>query len=61
MKEKMLVSLDGGVESLVTAWLLKKQGFQLRAVLFDVSDSNENAEVMQKMVSEFEKKLGIIL
>ena len=59
MKEKMLVSLDGSVESLVTAWLLKKQGFQLRAVLFDVSEGMEAAEVMQQRVSEFEKKLGI--
>jgi len=59
MKEKMLVALDGGIESLVTAWLLKKQGFQLRAVLFDVSEMNESEENNQKMVSELEKKLGI--
>lgn len=59
MKEKMLVSLDGAVESLVTTWLLKKQGFQLRAVLFDVSENGEGTEAMQQRVVEFEKKLGI--
>ena len=59
MKEKMLVSLDGGVESLVTAWLLKKQGFQLRGILFDVSHGATDKDSLQLRVSEYEKKLGI--
>jgi tRNA U34 2-thiouridine synthase MnmA/TrmU len=59
MKEKMLVSLDGAIESLVTTWLLKKQGFQLRAVLFDVSEAGTDKENMQLRVLEIEKKLGI--
>lgn len=59
MKEKMLVSLDGAIESLVTTWLLKKQGFQLRAVLFDVSEEGAEKELTQQRVAEFEKKLGV--
>ena len=59
MKEKMLVSLDGAVESLVTAWLLKKQGYQLRAVLFDVSEGSENRELFQQKIAEIERQLNI--
>lgn len=59
MKEKLLVSLDGAVESLVTTWLLKKQGFQLRAVLFDVSEEPDHRESMQQRALEFERKLGL--
>ncbi len=59
MKEKMLVSLDGAVESLVTTWLLKKQGYQMRAVLFDVSENSDQKEELLQRVSEYEKKLGV--
>ena len=59
MKEKILVSLDGAEESLVTAWLLKKQGYSMRAVTFDITDVPEHKEALRKSVAEYERKLGI--
>lgn len=59
MKEKLLVSLDGTIESLVTAWLLKKQGFQLRAVIFDVNQDAASKSKIQEKALEYEKKLSI--
>jgi|GEM_PF-1766792 len=53
--EKVLVALSGGKESLVTAWLLKKQGLQLRGVFFDLIGDPRLSEV----ISGFERKLGI--
>jgi tRNA U34 2-thiouridine synthase MnmA/TrmU len=53
--EKVLVSLSGGKESLVTAWLLKKQGFSLRGIYFDLIGDPQLLAVIQ----DFEKKLGI--
>jgi tRNA-specific 2-thiouridylase len=53
--EKVLVALSGGKESLVTAWLLKKQGMQLRGVFFDLSGDPALAET----IASFERKLGI--
>ncbi len=53
--EKVLVSLGSGLGSLVVAWLLKKQGRQLRGVYFDfIQDPVRTAWVQQ-----IEKKLGI--
>ncbi len=52
---KVLVSLSGGPQSLVTAWLLKKQGMQLRGVYFDLLDS----EVEREKIHQLERKLGI--
>ena len=51
----MLISISGKVESLVAAWLLKKQGRQLRGVYFDLTqDENEKNKIL-----EYERKLGI--
>ena len=51
---KVLVALSGGPESLVTAWLLKKQGMTLRGFYFDIQG---NPDVEEKM-AVFERKLG---
>ncbi len=52
---KTLVALSGGPKSLVTAWLLKKQGMQVRGVYFDLfSDSG-----LKSRMHDLEKKLGI--
>ena len=59
MKHKILVALDGSNESLVTAWLLKKQGHQLRGVVFDVTHDGETKEKLAQEVRDFERKLGI--
>ena len=59
MKHKILVALDGSDESLVTAWLLKKQGHSIRAVLFDVSEKSELKEQLVQHVHDFERKLGV--
>lgn len=59
MKDKILVSLDGAEESLVTAWLLKKQGFTMRAVTFDITEVPEHKEALRRSVAEYERKLGI--
>lgn len=59
MKHKILVALDGSEESLVTAWLLKKQGHLLRAVMFDVSTQAENKEQLKQQVQDIERKLGV--
>lgn len=52
---KVLVALSGGSKSLVTAWLLKKQGFQVRGIHFDRDDSEQTVERFQ----DLERKLGI--
>ncbi len=52
---KTLVALSGGPKSLVTAWLLKKQGMQVRGVHLDLFS---NPGLKEKM-HDLEKKLGI--
>jgi hypothetical protein len=52
---KTLVALSGGPKSLVTAWLLKKQGMQVRGVHFDLFADDAHRD----RVHEFEKRLGI--
>ena len=52
---KVLVAISGGPKSLVTAWLLKKQGMQVRGVYFDLIGS----EKIQSKVEALERKLGI--
>ncbi len=59
MKEKILVSLNGAESSLVAAWLLKKQGFQLRGIVFDISENSKRKEELRQRISDFERKLGI--
>jgi hypothetical protein len=59
MKHKTLVALDGSDESLVTAWLLKKQGHQLRGVMFQVSHDAQIKEALEQQVHDLERKLGI--
>ncbi len=51
---KVLVALSGGPKSTVTAWLLKKQGFQVRGIHFDLS---EGGSASGRMV-DLERKLG---
>jgi tRNA U34 2-thiouridine synthase MnmA/TrmU len=50
---KVLVALCGKKESVVTAWLLKKQGMQVRAVYLDLKETDD------QYIHELEKKLGI--
>ena len=52
---KVLVAMSGGLKSLVTAWLLKKQGMQIRGVYLDLI-GQENS---QDKVETLERKLGI--
>lgn len=52
---KVAVALSGGPESLVTAWLLKKQGMQVRGVHFDLVGKDWVSDKIQ----EIERKLGI--
>lgn len=54
---KVLIALSGGPESLVTAWLLKKQGMALRGVFLDLENSPETQEKM----SILERKLGFAI
>jgi tRNA U34 2-thiouridine synthase MnmA/TrmU len=52
---KILVAISGGPKSIVTAWLLKKQGFQVKGIHFDVTGSEKQADRIQ----ELERKLGL--
>ncbi len=52
---KVLIALSGGPESLVTAWLLKKQGMQVRGVYFDLEGNPNTPE----RITQLERKLGI--
>lgn len=54
---KTLVALSGGPKSLVTAWLLKKQGMQVRGIYFDLFSD----EAHRERIHEFEKRLGITI
>ncbi len=53
--EKVLVSIGSGLGSLVVAWLLKKQGRQLRGVYFDFIQDPARTQWMKQI----EKKMGI--
>ena len=55
MSAKVLVALSGSADSLVTAWLLKKQGMQLRGVYLDMTENPKSLEKVQA----WERKLGI--
>ena len=52
---KVLVGISGGPRSMVTAWLLKKQGMQVRGVHLDLFSNEKNRDG----ILEIEKKLGI--
>ena len=52
---KVLVAMSGGLKSLVTAWLLKKQGMQVRGVYLDFLGQSKS----QSLVEALERKLGI--
>jgi hypothetical protein len=54
---KTLVAISGGPKSLVTAWLLKKQGMQVRGIHFDLFSD----EAHRERIHEFEKRLGITI
>jgi len=53
--KKVIVALSGGPKSFVTAWLLKKQGMQVRGLYLDITDNQSLSEKM----GEYERKLGI--
>jgi len=52
---KVLIAMSGGLKSLVTAWLLKKQGMQVRGVYLDLLGPDESMD----RVGSLERKLGI--
>jgi tRNA U34 2-thiouridine synthase MnmA/TrmU len=52
---KVLVAMNGGLKSLVTAWLLKKQGMQIRGVYFDWTGH----EKVPVKIEALERKFGI--
>jgi tRNA U34 2-thiouridine synthase MnmA/TrmU len=52
---KVLVAMNGGLKSLVTAWLLKKQGMQIRGVYFDWTGH----EKVPTKIEALERKFGI--
>jgi tRNA U34 2-thiouridine synthase MnmA/TrmU len=52
---KVLVGMSGGLKSLVTAWLLKKQGMQVRGVYLDLIGNDKS----QPKLEALERKLGI--
>ena len=54
---KVLVAMNGGLKSLVTAWLLKKQGMQIRGVYFDWTPQ----EKTQEKIESLERKFGIAI
>ena len=54
---KTLVAISGGAKSLVTAWLLKKQGMQVRGVHLDLFPD----EAHRERIHEFERRLGITI
>ena len=43
-KDKVLVSASGGIDSGVSAWLLKKLGYEVELVYFDYGQKGEEAE-----------------
>lgn len=52
--EKVLVAMGSGADSMVVAWLLKKQGKNMRGVYFDMLNDPERNE----WVRQQEKKMG---
>ena len=52
---RVLVPLSGGKGSLIAAWLLKKQGMQVRGVFFDVLGKED----VRDRLTGIERRLGI--
>jgi tRNA-uridine 2-sulfurtransferase len=56
-KEKILISLSGGVDSAVCAWLLKKQGFEVVAVYFEMLEKSKSYDSAKKVAEFLQIKL----
>lgn len=60
MTDQVLVSLNGSPESLVAAWLLKRQGVQIKGIYFDFLDGIQvGADSSQNQIATMERILGI--
>ena len=53
MKEKVLVSLSGGIDSAMTAWLLLQEGYQITGIYFSFfKNRDKTSEVNLELISD---------
>lgn len=48
--EKVIIGVSGGIDSAVIAYLLKKQGFQLKLVFLELFQNNQNQENKEEFI-----------
>ncbi len=65
-KKKVIVSISGGIDSAITAWILKQQGYQVEGVFMKNWEEDLNGQYCNSAndltdAQEFCEKLGIIL